>query len=149
MTLEWWHWLAAGLALIVVEVTASGGFYFIFFGAGAIIVAALRLLDLAEPLWLQFLLFSVLSVVSLLVFRNPLLRWMKLDRPAHDVDSLVGEVGSAMDDIEPGAIGRVELRGTVWTARNAGTATLARGRRCTVVRVERLTLFVTAEGARS
>ena len=25
--------------------------------------------------------FSVLSVVSLLVFRNPLLRWMKLDRP--------------------------------------------------------------------
>ena len=77
MTLEWWHWLAAGLALIVVEVTASGGFYFIFFGAGAIIVAALRLLDLAEPLWLQLLVFSVLSVVSLLVFRNPLLRWMK------------------------------------------------------------------------
>jgi membrane protein implicated in regulation of membrane protease activity len=148
MTLEWWHWLAAGLVLIVVEVTASGGFYFIFFGAAAIVVAALQLFDVPEPVWLQLLLFSILSVVSLVLFRNPLLRWMKLDRPARDVDSLVGEVGATMDDLEPGGVGRVELRGTVWTARNAGTAPLPRGRRCTVVRVERLMLFVTAEGVR-
>jgi membrane protein implicated in regulation of membrane protease activity len=50
-------------------------------------------------------------------------------------------------DIAPGAIGRFELRGTTWTARNAGPTTILSGRRSIVVRREHLTLFVQAEEA--
>jgi membrane protein implicated in regulation of membrane protease activity len=64
-----------------------------------------------------------------------------------DIDSLVDDVGTASEDIASGAIGRIEVRGTTWTARNAGLATLAMGRRCVVVRREGLTLFVQAEEA--
>lgn len=147
--MTWWHWLVVGLVLVALEMVASGGFYVIFFGVAALAIAGLHAVDLAGPLWMQFLLFSVLSVVSLVLFRNPLMRTLKLDRGAADVDTLAGEAGVAIDEILPGGLGRVELRGTGWTARNIGSDTLTPGRRCIVVRKETLTLFVKAEEALS
>ena len=84
MTLLWWHWLALGLILVALEMAASGGFYVIFFGAAALAIGALHALDLAGPAWLQLLLFSVLSIGSLALFRSPLMRWMQLDGPGRD-----------------------------------------------------------------
>ena len=147
--MSWWHWLALGLILVALEMAASGGFYVIFFGVAAIAIGGLHLFDLAGPLWFQFLLFSVLAVGSLLLFRNPLMRLMKLDTPGEDVDSLVGETAIPVDDIGPGAVGRAELRGTVWSARNVGPTPLLRGQRCRVVRVDRLMIFIESEGVRA
>jgi membrane protein implicated in regulation of membrane protease activity len=53
-----------------------------------------------------------------------------------------------VEEIGPGAVGRAELRGTVWSARNQDTAALARGQRCTVVNVDRLMIFIKAERER-
>jgi membrane protein implicated in regulation of membrane protease activity len=145
--MEWWHWLALGLILVVLEMAASGGFYVIFFGVAALAIGALHMLDIAGPVWFQFLLFSVLSVASLLVFRSPLLRWLKMDSVPDQVDSLVGETAVPLEDIAAGAVGRAELRGSVWSARNTSSATLARGQRTRVVRVERLMIFLEPEGA--
>jgi membrane protein implicated in regulation of membrane protease activity len=147
--MEWWHWLALGLVLVALEMAAAGGFYVIFFGIAAIAISGLRLIDTAGPLWTQLLLFSVLSVASLMLFRSPLRRWLNLEGGAPDVDTLVGEIGTAMDDLAPGAVGRVELRGTVWTARNAGTAPIGARQRCAVIRTDKLTLFVKPEEAAS
>lgn len=150
MVISWWHWLALGLILVALELAASGGFYVVFFGVAAIAIAALRLFDIAGPVWMQLLLFSIISVGALLSFRNPLLRWLKLDSPAaEDVDTLVGDIAVPVEDIPPGEVGRAELRGTVWSARNSGITRLARGQRCRVVRVERLMIFLEPEGARS
>lgn len=149
MIIAWWHWLALGLVLVALELAASGGFYVIFFGIAAIAISVLKLVGAAGPAWVQVLLFSVLSVASLVLFRSPLMRWMKLDREGVDVDSLVGEHATARENIPPGGIGSVELRGTVWTARNAGSTPLVNGQRLVVVRVEQLTIHVEAEGARA
>src|SRR4051812_18056509 len=130
MEIVWWHWLALGLILIALELAASGGFYVIFFGVAAVVIAGLSLIGVAGPTWVQLLLFSLLSVVSLLFFRSPMLRWMKLDQGASDVDSLVGETAVVTQNIAAGEIGRVELRGTSWSARNRGGEPLATGRRC-------------------
>jgi membrane protein implicated in regulation of membrane protease activity len=99
------------------------------------------------PLWLHIALFSVFSVGSLLLFRNPLLRMLDISGGAVDLDNLLGEIGTAIDDIEPGAIGRLELRGAMWTARNTGTVPIARGHRSIVVERDRLTLFIRSEEA--
>lgn len=147
MTLLWWHWLAIGLILIALELAASGGFYVIFFGVAALAIGALHVFDAAGPVWMQLLLFSVLSVGSLQLFRGPLLRWLQLDQPGRDVDSMIGETAAPLEDIAPGAVGRAELRGTVWSARNVGTSPLLRGQRCTVTAVDRLMIFIKAEGA--
>jgi membrane protein implicated in regulation of membrane protease activity len=146
--MEWWHWLLVGLILIALEMAASGGFYIIFFGVAAIAIGSLHLFDLAGPLWWQLLLFSILSIASLLVFRGPVLRALGMDKPGADVDSMVGDVAVPLEDIAPHAVGRAELRGTVWSARNQSEASLSRGQRCTVVRVDRLMIFLEPEGAR-
>src|SRR4030095_9179398 len=140
--MEWWHWLVLGLILVALEMAASGGFYVIFFGIAALAIGGLRLFDAAGPPWLQFLLFSIVSVGSLLWSRTRFMRWMRLDQPGRDVDPLVGEVATPLEAIPPGAVGRAELRGTVWTARNASALAVIRGQRCTVVRVDRLMIFL-------
>jgi membrane protein implicated in regulation of membrane protease activity len=149
MAIVWWHWLVLGLLLIALEMAASGGFYIIFFGIAAVLISLMAALGAEMPVWVELLLFSVLSVGSLLFFRSPLMRWMKIDGKGVDVDSLVGETAVARQDIPPNEIGRVELRGSSWSARNSGAALLPAGRRCIVVRVDRLMLIVEAEGARS
>ena len=145
--MTWWYWLVFGLVLIALEMASSGGFYIIFFGVSGIVVALLAASGLAEPNWIQWLLFSVMSVVSLVLFRSPLMRKLNLGAGAPDIDTLAGETGTALEDMSAGANGRVELRGTTWSARNTSSTPLPRGRRCVVIRAERLTLLVKPEEA--
>ena len=125
--MAWWHWIVVGLILIALEMAASGGFYVIFFGIAAIAIGLLHALDLAGPLWFQFLLFSAISMGSLVLFRRPFMRWMKLDMPGSDVDSMIGETAVPLEDIDAGAVGRAELRGTVWSARRPRPPPSAKG----------------------
>ena len=141
----WWHWLVLGLALTALEMATAGGFYIIFFGAAALLVSALAFLNLVEPTWLQLLLFSTFSIMSLLLFRDPIVRRLHPASGQNDLDTLVGEVGTPAEDIAPGKVGRFEVRGTVWTARNGSSMLLERGRRCVVVSREQLTLFIQPE----
>ena len=143
----WWYWLVLGLVLIALEMVSAGGFYIMFFGVTAVIVAGLAGSGLVDTNWIQWLLFSVLSVASLVLFRNPLMRTLNLGEGAADIDTLAGETGTALEDMSVGANGRVELRGTTWSARNTGSTPLPRGHRCVVVRAERLTLLVKPEEA--
>jgi membrane protein implicated in regulation of membrane protease activity len=100
---------------------------------------------LAGPLWLQVVLFAVLSVAALLSLRRLVTTRLRLAGPTPKVDRLIGETAVALEEMAVDAIGKVELRGAAWTARNIGESTLAPGRRCTVVRVEGLTLWVCDE----
>jgi membrane protein implicated in regulation of membrane protease activity len=149
MDILWWHWIVLGLLLAAAEMASAGGFYIIFFGIGAIAVGVLSAFGLAGPAWLQFGMFAAISVTSLAVFRNRVVRWLQPDPQAPAVDAIVGEVSVALDDLAPGQVGRVELRGTQWSARNLMSSVLPRGTRCRVVRVDGLTVDVVAEGARS
>jgi membrane protein implicated in regulation of membrane protease activity len=147
-TMFWWQWVIFGLMLAGLEV-ATGGFFLIFFGAGGLLVGALTLADVGGPLWVQWLLFSVTSIVALALFRNPLLRRMQATTHASKhVDALTAETATTIEDIAPGSMGRVELRGTAWAAKNVGPTMLIKGQRCAVQRVDGLTLYVQPEGAR-
>jgi membrane protein implicated in regulation of membrane protease activity len=144
----WWHWLVIGLILVALEMAASGGFYVIFFGIAALAIAALHVFDAAGPAWVQLLLFSAISVGSLIFFRNRLLKWLQLDQAGPDVDSLVGDTAVPLEDIPAGAVGRAELRGAVWSARNQDSKTIERGQRCRVVEVDRLMILLKPESER-
>jgi inner membrane protein len=148
MTILWWHWLVLGLLLMLGELVTPGGFYIIFFGIGALLVGLLAAVNLAGPAWMQLLLFSVLSIGLLLVFRARLLNWMQVDPQLPSVDALVGQVAVATGRLEPGAIGKVELRGASWSARNVSDSVVGPGSRCRVQRVDGLMLDVTPEGVR-
>ncbi len=144
MLMEWWVWILLGLLLLVAEILTPGGFYIIFFGVGAVAVGILAGFDLAGPLWFQFVLFSLVSVLALWLFREKLLS-LTHSGPRQNVDSFIGETAVVAEDIASHAIGRAELRGTSWTARNVSERPLLRGERCTVERIEGLTIFIRAE----
>lgn len=140
--MAWWIWLLLGFFLMLLELVTPGGFYLLFFGFAAVLVGLLAALHPSGPLWLEWLLFSVLSVVTLLLFRRPLLERMRPATPEKEVDSLVGETAVALQEILTDAVGKAELRGTAWSARNVGDAPVASGQRCTVERVEGLMLLI-------
>ncbi len=142
--MEWWIWILLGLLLLLAELLTPGGFYIIFFGIGAVVVGVLAGFNAAGPLWFQFILFSILSVLTLWLFREKLLQLTQGER-RENVDSLVGETAVATEEIHLNDVGKAELRGTSWNARNVGDKPLTRGQRCIVERVEGLTIFVRAE----
>jgi membrane protein implicated in regulation of membrane protease activity len=142
--MAWWIWVLGGLGLLVAEVTTPGGFFAFFFGAGAILVGALKALGWNGPAWAEWLVFTALSVGSLAFFRAPLMRRFKLTG-GKPVDRMEGERALVTEDVTPGGVGKAELRGASWTARTAGDAALAKGCRCRVERVEGLTLWLRAE----
>ncbi|MCS6304585.1 MAG: NfeD family protein [Nitrospira sp.] len=140
----WSYWLFMGLVLAGAEMLSPGGFYLLFFGIAALIVGALAGLGIVQTAWLEWLLFSILAVVSLLLFRGPLLLLTK-NTPTHAVDSMVGESAVLLDDLPSGHTGKAELRGTTWTTRNEGDSPLAKGQRAIVTKVDGLTLWVRSE----
>jgi membrane protein implicated in regulation of membrane protease activity len=142
--MAWWVWVLVGLGLLGFEMLTPGGFFMLFFGLAALVVGALAGSGLTRPVWLQWLLFSLLSVGSLLVFRRRLLAWLQSPE-ARGVASLVGDVAVLLADLPPGTVGKAELRGTAWSVRHDGPQTLARGSRCRVDRVDGLTLHVRLE----
>jgi inner membrane protein len=145
----WWYWVTLGLILAMLELAVPTNFFLLFFGIGGIVVGFLSLGGLTGPAWVQWLLFTVISMLSVVFFRGPLMRrfhrddWMR--RP---VDALTEDIATTLEDIAPGSIGRVELRGTNWSARNVGAGVLSKGQRCAVQRVDGLTLYIVPEGAK-
>jgi membrane protein implicated in regulation of membrane protease activity len=144
----WWYWVVLGLLLLGLELATPGGFFLLFFGVGALLVGGLVIIGAGGPAWLQWLFFTVLSVAAPVFFRTPLLRLMQARTPrSGDIDSLRGEVAVAMDGIPAGGLGRAQLRGTVWTARNLGSDSITPGERCLVTSVDGLTISIRREGA--
>jgi membrane protein implicated in regulation of membrane protease activity len=142
--MDWWMWLAGGLVLMVAELATPSGFFIMFFGLGALTVGVLSRLGVVDALWAQWLLFTALSLAYLLLFRGKLQQRVQAP-PQPAVDSLVGVLAVPQSVIEPGAVGRVELRGSTWSARNGAPVTIHGGQRCTVVSVDGLLLTVRPE----
>jgi membrane protein implicated in regulation of membrane protease activity len=145
LIMTWWIWVLAGFALLAGEMLTPGGFYLLFFGCGALAVGLLTALGWSGPLWFQGVLFSVLSVLSVLLFRKPLVQKMRIADKDKEVDSLVGEVALAIDRIQAKGFGKAQLRGSAWNAHNVGEQTLHPKQRCRVEKVDGLTLWVKAE----
>ncbi|MEK6671282.1 MAG: NfeD family protein [Nitrospirota bacterium] len=142
----WWYWMLLGLVLLGIEMVTPGGFYILFFGLAALIVGSLAGLGLTQAEWFQWLLFSGLAILSLLVFRGPLLAALqKRDKDLPAVDTLAGESAIPREDLAVSGTGKAELRGTTWTAHNAGPTPLTKGQRCKVERIEGLTIWISAE----
>lgn len=140
--MSWWIWVLIGFALLALELT-SATLHIGFFAVGAFVVAILVALGVSMPLWVQFVTFTAVSVLSFFFLRPIAVRKLKLDQKKV-VDSLVGQMATATEDVAPQGFGRAEMRGTTWSVRNVGETVLNKGQRCAVVEVEGLVLHVRA-----
>jgi membrane protein implicated in regulation of membrane protease activity len=112
----------------------------------ALMVSGLTWAGLVEAAWLQWFLFAILGIISLLVMKKSLQnKWSLNGKDEPVVDSMLGEMATVLEPLEPQALGKVELRGSTWTARNAGENTLEKNTIAKIVRVDGLTLWIQAE----
>ncbi len=137
--MPWWSWLILGFALLGGEMLAPGGFYLLFLGIGALIVGLLAVANLAGPSWTQWLLFTLLSVLSLTLLRSRLARSLLA---AKKVGEIVGETVELTTAIDADGVGQARFRGSVWKVYNGGQRALVVGARCRVDEVNGITLTV-------
>ena len=141
----WWYWILLGLVLAAIELATPGGFFVIFFAAGAVLVGLIELVGIVETDSVQWVLFTVVSIAMLALFRRPLVDRRNRAEVRDGVDSLVGELAIAAEAIAPGQYGRAQLRGSTWTARNVGGRATVAGERSRVVAVRGLELDIQPE----
>lgn len=144
--MPWWAWMVLGIGLLGVEMfVIDAQFYLVFIGLSAAVVGLLGLFGVDLPNWAQWLIFSALAVAAMVSFRRRLYETVR-NRGGHVEERLtVGDRVVATGRIEPGQNGRVEYRGTSWSARNTGVAAIEAGREAVIAEVDGLTLHVKAE----
>ena len=143
--MTWWGWLIIGAVLLGAELLAiDAQFYLVFLGIAAALVGLAGLVGIAMPEWAQWMAFAALSLISFFTFRKSLYEKIRGGAIGFH-ETLVGNSVNVEADLAPGAETRLAYRGTKWTARNIGDATIAAGTRATVVEVDGLTLRIKAE----
>jgi hypothetical protein len=112
--LDWWHWWIAAAVLAAAETFIPGAIA-IWFAAAAVVVGAL-LLIVPVPWQLQLVLFGVLGVVAILVWR----RYRFQDGNVSAQPALnqrgVQYIGQQFTLVEPvaGGTGKIQVGDTVW-----------------------------------
>ena len=144
--MTWWAWMVLGIGLLGVEMfVIDAQFYLVFIGLSAAIVGLLGLFGVELPEWAQWLVFSALAIAAMLAFRRRLYEMVR-NRSGHVEERLtVGDRVMVPARLEPGQSGRVEYRGSSWTARNTGDSAIDAGREAVIAEVSGLTLHVRAE----
>jgi membrane protein implicated in regulation of membrane protease activity len=138
----WWAWIAVGAILLGSELAfIDAQFYLVFVGASAFVVGMSQLAGAGLPAWLQWLIFAVLAVASMLTFRRRIYESMRRGLPAMKVGP-AGEIVTMPVALPPGETCRLEFRGCSWSAVNAGLGVIAAGSRARIERVDGLTLVV-------
>lgn len=110
-------WLIVLIICLGAEL-ATMGLTSIWFAGGsipAIIVAAL-----GAPIWLQILLFLLVSLVLLFFTRPIAVKYFNKDRIKTNAESLIGRTAIVISDINNlEGIGQVTVSGQEWSARSA------------------------------
>ena len=110
-------WFFLGLILLLLELVVPG-FVIFFFGAGAW-MASLACLLFSPSLEIQILVFLVTSILSLIALRRLIQKkiiYGKTDNSVLVEDEFTGREAKAISAIKPGKKGKVEFKGTVWSA---------------------------------
>lgn len=135
-------WLIVIVVCIVVEILTLG-LTTIWFAGGALaaFVAAL----LSAPVWLQIVLFVLISAVMLLFTRPWAVRFINKDAVKTNYESMAGRVGEVTEQVDNlRATGCVRVAGQDWTARAATkTEIIPVGSEVVVERIEGVKLIVT------
>jgi membrane protein implicated in regulation of membrane protease activity len=106
---EWWHWAVAGIVLILSEL-AVPAFVLVWFGLGALLVAAMVAVFPAASLAFQIGTWTLASIAMIVV-------WFKIFKPgSHKTRigmadaNVVGEIGILIHDVGPFSKGKVRFQ---------------------------------------
>jgi membrane protein implicated in regulation of membrane protease activity len=141
--MAWWGWLVLAAALLAVELLlVDAQFYLVFLGVSAGIVGLLGLSDGAMPIWEQWLAFALLSLATMVAFRERIYKIVR-GKTGHIEERLtLGDRIVIPVLLEPGQTCRAEYRGSSWNTRNVDEGAIRAGAEAVIVHIDGLTLHV-------
>ena len=133
-------WIAAMVVFGVVEAVTVGlvSIWFVLGSAAGLIAAICE-----APIWLQVLLFFIVSIAALIATRPLVRKMMDKNIVPTNADAVLGRearVTEAIDNTVPS--GAVYVDGKTWSARSESGETLPEGTLVRTVRMEGVKLFV-------
>ena len=138
--MPWWGWMILGAILFGSELLiVDAGFYLVFIGIAAALTGLVELAGAGLEPWVQWALFSVIALVSMVLFREKLYAKLRGAGEGY-VSGPTGEIVTVEQTLQPGESGRLAFRGTEWTVINTSDQVFEQGQHVQISRVEGLTL---------
>lgn len=134
----WWHWIVAGIALVVLELVLPF-FCVIWFGLAALLVGVLVLIAPGMPLAAQLFVWAVASAALTVLWFRVFRRIKDKTRHGTAAGDVIGEAGLLVQAVTPFARGKVRFQRPILGADEwlcAANSEIAAGERVKIVSVE-------------
>lgn len=133
-------WVVLLILLIIVE-AATAQMVTIWFAAGA--VGAIVAERLGAQVWIQWIIFIIVSAVALVVTRPLVRKFTQTKVQPTNADRCIGQVAVVTEEIDNiAAKGQVNVNGTVWTARSSDGSVIEKEEKVRVEKIEGVKLIV-------
>ncbi|BAG13925.1 NfeD family protein [Candidatus Endomicrobiellum trichonymphae] len=111
----WITWLIIAAVLIIFEILTSSVFFFTCLATGSVFAAASAYFNFSS--WVEFIIFIVVSILSLYLIRPIFKRVMsKSETVNSNIDVLIGATAVVTEKITPLKTGLVKVSGEIWRA---------------------------------
>ena len=135
-------WLVLLILFLVAE-GATAAVTTIWFAIGAIV--AMFAAIFGAEIWLQAVLFAVVSVICLLSLRPVLKKYLEPKKVKTNIDAIMGKQGVVLEKIDNlNGAGTLKIDGMEWTARSATGETIEKDTVIIVEKIEGVKVLVTA-----
>lgn len=135
-------WLIILVLLLIIEL-ATMGLTTIWFAGGALVACIVSAFD--TPIWLQFVIFLVISGVLLWFTRPIAIKYFNKDRKRTNIESMVGREAIVVYEINNlEEVGTIKVGGIEWMARSTEkNGIIKSGSVVKIMSVEGVKLYVT------
>ncbi len=138
----WLVWLIISIVCVIIEMT-SFDFFVTCFAIGALGAMVGAIVGL--PLWMQIVVWAVISVLSIMFIRPVLTSHIHAsdDKRVSNADALIGRTGTVIETIAADGFGYVKIDGDEWRSVAADGMEIAKGERVEVISRDSIILTVT------
>lgn len=133
-------WFVLFIGLLLFEVVTFG-LYTVWFAIGAL--AATGISMGGGPIWLQFVVFFVLSLLLLLAVRPFATKYFNISRTKTNVENMIGKMVMVTKEIDNWkSQGEVTYEGMPWSARSTDGTVISEGSQARIEAVEGVKVLV-------
>lgn len=139
--IDLYTWLGLMIVLVIIE-AMTVSLTTIWLAAGALVACFLAFFNV--PLWIQILVFLVVSLILIIYTRPVAVKYLKVGSHKNSIDSLIGSKGFVVMDITEHTTGQVKVRGQIWTAVSKSGTTIVKDTEVVIEGIEGVKLIVKA-----
>ena len=138
-------WLGVLAAMVVLEIVTTQ-LVSVWFAVGAL-ASFLVALAGVEAIWIQLVVFVVVSAVAVAVTRPLVRKMVNVKAEPTNADMVIGKIGVVTDKIDNVAeTGLVKVNGSLWTARTADGSVAELGEKVKILEISGVKLIVEKSG---